>query len=186
MNQKAFNYVVGRKTAIVKDTDKDGVWDSLDCSPRNPNKQGVVENIKKRLEERKNEKLQARAANQQIRKKEQAAYYQAKEKESIKLGQQRASYEREQKIKQIRSGGGGGFVGAVSSFASAFGSNKQTAQRTAAPQRRKVTRYVKTKGGKYKKQVSYKTTKPKQAPAQQPRQLTPLSSAPKFGNAKLW
>ena len=72
---------------------------------------GITESIK-RIVTGKNEveREQERAANAEIKRKQLAAYYEAKQKESIKLAQTKARYEREAKEKRLKTSySGGGF-----------------------------------------------------------------------------
>jgi hypothetical protein len=62
----------------------------------------VKERAKEALEDYEKNRSYDRAANEIIKKKAKAAYYQAKEKEAIKYEQQKAAYEREEKIKSLK------------------------------------------------------------------------------------
>lgn len=99
----------------LRDSDKDGVKDIMDCKPYNKNKQGIVHNIKTKYKEVKEARQQKKYAMKHIRKKAKAEYYRKREVEEIKLAGERAHIEAERKRKYIK---GGGFLGQVGRMAS--------------------------------------------------------------------
>jgi len=61
MNDKVIKHVLGnRRINPMKDTDKDGVADILDCNPTNPNEQGWIHDKAKDLKEKYNEYREVR------------------------------------------------------------------------------------------------------------------------------
>jgi len=55
MNQATFDNIVGKKkgtSPLLKDNDKDGVMNMLDCKPNDPNKQGFIHNIGAKIAEK--------------------------------------------------------------------------------------------------------------------------------------
>lgn len=119
---------IGRRIAklsprTLPDKDRDGVPNMFDCQPNNPHKQGVLHDLgqkaREKWQEHKKESAYKRAAEEQIKKKQKAAYYKAKEGEAIKYAQERAKIERQQKIKRLKSSGtSGGWSGLVASAGS--------------------------------------------------------------------
>ena len=59
--------------------------------------------LSEKINKVKVEYKQASAANEQIKKKQQVAYYQAKEKESLRLAREQARLETNEKIKALKT-----------------------------------------------------------------------------------
>lgn len=101
------------------------------------------------------ERLQERAANKEIRRKQLGAYYKARQEESIKYAQKRAAFESEQQLKKLKNryamqqqsyhspfggGGGGGGMGGGSYSIFSGGFSKPVAYRPMNRPARRVRR----------------------------------------------
>lgn len=154
---------------LLKDSDRDGVINVLDCRPHNAKKQGWVHGIKQKLSERAEMSKRLRQERREreyviTTKAEEAAY-----QERIKQAEETAKYKErqiaEKKRKYIKEGG---FVGRLSRGMENIARELPSASRPMAPVRRRVRVPVVTKKGKKGKKgkIRYRyvsvTPKPKQ------------------------
>ena len=146
--------LLGTKKRFPLDSDGDGHANVMDCQPYNKNKQGWLHDKVEAYKEKAAEKREVKAI-------EHTAYIEARKKEASKFGEQRASAEREHKLKQYKQRQSSG--GIVSQFASGFsrGTPRRTSQTTAK------YRYVKkgTKARKGYKRVRVSQPKPTRRPS---------------------
>ena len=175
MNEKTFNKIVGKPGLRGKDSDRDGVIDMIDCQPYNAKKQGILHEIKHAAVSKAREVAggyrQKVAAERQIRKKAKAEYYRAREKEAMAEARGKARIEREESLKRYRTtqksrGSGWDIAGGLQRLAGEpSGAIRTPSKRTGM---KKVTKYVKTGKGQYKKKTYYKPIYAKKSPTKQP------------------
>ena len=138
---------------MLKDNDGDKVANVLDCEPNNKNKQGLVHDIKARFKNKVKdyykENAQRYHAERAIKKKETAAYYRAREKESLKFAEERAKYEREQKLKKLKEPSKG--------FFGSFTATAPKKIKTVTPRKRKTTKRKTTKRKTTKRKTTTKS-----------------------------
>lgn len=88
-----------KKPSGLRDTDKDGVINILDCKPHNPNKQGWIHDKLKAVKERY---MEGKAERKEIRTEERKAYKEARITQATRFGKERAKIETERKLKRYR------------------------------------------------------------------------------------
>ena len=168
-----------------RDSDGDGVINIIDCKPYNPRKQGVIHKVGAAVLRKlgKDELAQKTEARGEQIDENRAEVRRIRIEERQKQALETAKFREEQRGKSRRRyAESGGFVGQLGRGVGQLGRGIQTLSKpqarasTATPSRRKITRYVKTKGGKFKKVTSYKTTKTpvRSAVAQTPPRPTML------------
>jgi len=138
----------------VKDKDRDGVMNVLDCKPNNPKEQGVIHDLVRRYQDKKKEREVNRErkyyAEKSIREKEKAAYYREKERQAERVAKEKAKYDADKNIKYHKEGG---FFGQLARGASTVG--KTIAKATSPPKT-----IIATKKKKKKKKGNYIKEKP--------------------------
>jgi len=158
MNNKRVEEILGTNNRTwenkVKDSDKDGVSNMLDCKPRDPNKQGVIHDVGKRVGEYRAAWRQRQEATRQIRAKARAAGYKEREKQEIRVAEEREKIKAKKRIEYEKSGGFWGSVGRGVTTVS-----KQVGQATKAP--RAPVRRMKGKRKKSKRKTRTTYSKPK-------------------------
>ena len=164
-NTKGMVKLLGiKKPHGLRDTDKDGVINILDCKPYNPKKQGWIHEKWKAAKEGMAER---RAERKEIKTAERTAYKEASMTQATRVGTQRAKIEAEKRIKKYREKPtfGQSFIGGFSRGGS---TRLATGKQLTKPQ----YKYVK-KGKHYvRKKVGTTTERPRQ---QQPYSMPDIN-----------
>lgn len=127
----------------LKDTDKDGVPDGLDCQPRNPKKQGIIHTIGKRLAKKAGAKRTEKYFKTKERESaewgaEKAEIRKQIRKEKYKAKVERATIRREERGKRYKEYlRGGGLMGAVGRGAKAMAEAQAEASRAKPKSKKK-------------------------------------------------
>jgi|ETNvirnome_2_300_1030623.scaffolds.fasta_scaffold75321_1 DNA gyrase/topoisomerase IV subunit A len=155
-NKKVFEGVVGKSKGnpfnnMIKDSDGDKVMNVMDCQPYNKNKQGIIHDIKKRVKEKFKERKERAVAEQHIRKKSRAAGFREREKQQIMVAQEKERIKAKKQISKAKTGKGGFNLSAGLSALSGSGTTTSTSSTTPKTKRVKTSKFVKVKGGKFKK-----------------------------------
>jgi len=105
---------LGRK--FSRDSDRDGVPNIMDCRPYNPRKQGIIHDIKSKIESARQESKE-RAVEASVRREmAHQAGGEEREKQAMETAIYREKMMGEKERERIKSGG---FLGAVTRFATA-------------------------------------------------------------------
>ena len=145
------NKLLDNRKFRMKDSDKDGVPDMLDCQPHNPKKQGIIHDIKQKVRDIKQKKKEEGVERGVREEKAHQAAREEREKQAVKT----AKYKEELRGEKARAyAKSGGFLGSVGRFV-----DKASAPPRRAPaRRRKVAPLItKKKRKKLKRKVKKMT-----------------------------